>query len=196
MSAGHILVVDDEPGMRRYLQTVLELDSYRVSTAANGEEALEKVQRDQPDVVLLDMVMPGPDGLETLKRIREVPSDHQGRDAVLRARHPQGRHGHASRRARLPVQASTEGRNGRCAALLPGASWARCSRGRRGDRSGTGGLLLCRHRADAADTRPGHAGGALRFPGAAARRERHGQGSSGAVDPQVFRPRPSHASSR
>jgi len=72
MSAGHILVVDDEPGMRRYLQTVLELDSYRVSTAADGEEALTKLQRDQPDVVLLDMVMPGPDGLETLRRIREA----------------------------------------------------------------------------------------------------------------------------
>ena len=72
MSAAHILVVDDEPGMRRYLQTVLELDSYRVSTASDGEEALSKVQRDQPDVVLLDMVMPGPDGLETLRRIRET----------------------------------------------------------------------------------------------------------------------------
>jgi two-component system, NtrC family, response regulator AtoC len=72
MSSGHILVVDDEPGMRRYLQTVLELDSYRVTTAADGNEALEKVQLDQPDVVLLDMVMPGPDGLETLKRIRET----------------------------------------------------------------------------------------------------------------------------
>lgn len=72
MSSGHILVVDDEPGMRRYLQTVLELDSYRVTTAADGIEALQKVQRDQPDVVLLDMVMPGPDGLETLKRIRET----------------------------------------------------------------------------------------------------------------------------
>jgi len=71
MSVGHILVVDDEPGMRRYLQTVLELDSYRVTTAADGLEALQKLQRDQPDVVLLDMVMPGPDGLETLKRIRE-----------------------------------------------------------------------------------------------------------------------------
>jgi len=71
MSVGHILVVDDEPGMRRYLQTVLELDSYRVTTAADGDEALVKLQRDQPDVVLLDMVMPGPDGLETLKRIRE-----------------------------------------------------------------------------------------------------------------------------
>jgi two-component system, NtrC family, response regulator AtoC len=72
MSVAHILVVDDEPGMRRYLQTVLELDSYRVSTASDGDEAVNKVQRDQPDVVLLDMVMPGPDGLETLRRIRET----------------------------------------------------------------------------------------------------------------------------
>jgi len=72
MSTGHILIVDDEPGMRRYLQTVLELDAYKVSTASNGDEAIAKVQRDQPDVVLLDMVMPGPDGLETLKRIREA----------------------------------------------------------------------------------------------------------------------------
>ena len=72
MSTGHILVVDDEPSMLRYLQTVLELDSYRVSTASNGLEAVEKVQRDTPDLVLLDMVMPGADGLETLQRIREA----------------------------------------------------------------------------------------------------------------------------
>ncbi len=72
MSAGHILVVDDEPSMRRYLQTVLELDSYQVTTASNGEEALEKVQKQAPDLVLLDMVMPGGDGLETLQRIREA----------------------------------------------------------------------------------------------------------------------------
>ena len=72
MSAGHILIVDDEPSMRRYLQTVLELDSYQVSTAANGDEAVEKVQKHSPDLVLLDMVMPGPDGLETLQRIREA----------------------------------------------------------------------------------------------------------------------------
>ncbi len=72
MSAGHILVVDDEPSMLRYLQTVLELDCYRVSTASSGLEAVEKVQRENPDLVLLDMVMPGADGLETLQRIREV----------------------------------------------------------------------------------------------------------------------------
>ena len=72
MSTGHILVVDDEPSMLRYLQTVLELDSYRVSTASNGLEAVDKVQRETPDLVLLDMVMPGADGLETLQRIREA----------------------------------------------------------------------------------------------------------------------------
>ncbi len=72
MSAGHILVVDDEPSMLRYLQTVLELDAYRVSTASNGLDAVDKVQRETPDLVLLDMVMPGADGLETLQRIREA----------------------------------------------------------------------------------------------------------------------------
>jgi len=71
MSAGHILVVDDEPSMRKYLQTTLELDSYEVSTAASGEEALEKVQQKAPDVVLLDLVLPGWDGLETLRRLRQ-----------------------------------------------------------------------------------------------------------------------------
>src|SRR5208337_4290714 len=71
MSTGHILVVDDEPSMLKYLQTVLELDSYRVTTASNGMEAVEKVQSVNPDLVLLVMVMPGADGLETLQRIRE-----------------------------------------------------------------------------------------------------------------------------
>lgn len=72
MSAGHILIVDDEPSMRKYLQTSLELDSYRVSTAATGEEAVDQVRQKAPDVVLLDLVMPGWDGLETLKRIRKA----------------------------------------------------------------------------------------------------------------------------
>jgi two-component system, NtrC family, response regulator AtoC len=72
MSAGNILIVDDEPSMRKYLQTALELDSYHVTAVASGEEALEKVRQKPPDVVLLDMVMPGWDGLETLKRIRKA----------------------------------------------------------------------------------------------------------------------------
>jgi DNA-binding NtrC family response regulator len=69
----NILVVDDEPSMLRYLRTVLEVDSYRVETASNGDEAIQRVQHSPaPDLVLLDMLMPGIDGLETLEKMRKV----------------------------------------------------------------------------------------------------------------------------
>lgn len=68
-----ILVVDDEPPMLRYMQTLLELGDYRVETALSGQEALKRVQKDPPpDLVLLDIVMPELNGLETLKCMREV----------------------------------------------------------------------------------------------------------------------------
>ncbi|HUI40885.1 MAG TPA: sigma-54 dependent transcriptional regulator [Terriglobia bacterium] len=67
----HILVVDDEPSMRRYLQTLLEVDGYRVATASSGEEALARLEGGPaPHLVLLDLLMPGIDGLETLERLR------------------------------------------------------------------------------------------------------------------------------
>jgi two-component system, NtrC family, response regulator AtoC len=72
-SSENILVVDDEPGMLRYLQTLLEVDSYHVSTATSGPEALACVQREpSPDLVLLDLLMPDLDGLQTLERLRQV----------------------------------------------------------------------------------------------------------------------------
>src|SRR6516164_2377106 len=72
-SSGNILVVDDEPGMLRYLQTLLEVDSYHVSTASSGAEALTCVQGEPaPDLVLLDLLMPDLDGLETLERLRQA----------------------------------------------------------------------------------------------------------------------------
>ena len=68
-----ILVVDDEPSMLGYMRTLLELDSYKVETASNGAEAVQRVHRDpQPNLVLLDLLMPGLDGLETLEKMREV----------------------------------------------------------------------------------------------------------------------------
>src|ERR1051326_764433 len=68
-----VLVVDDEPGMLRYMKTVLELDSYRVSTAQSGEAAVQRVQEgERPDLVLLDLVMPGIDGLQTLEQLRKL----------------------------------------------------------------------------------------------------------------------------
>ena len=72
MSSGRVLIVDDEPGMRGYLQTALEVESFQVEAAASGEEAVEKIQKNPADVVLLDMVLPGWDGLETLRRIRRI----------------------------------------------------------------------------------------------------------------------------
>jgi DNA-binding NtrC family response regulator len=58
--------------MLRYLQTLLEVESYRVETAVSGEQALTKVQQSPPDVVLLDVLMPGGmDGLQTLEQMRE-----------------------------------------------------------------------------------------------------------------------------
>src|SRR6201988_5326686 len=71
--AGNILLVDDEPGMLRYIRTLLEVDNYKVETASTGEEALERVQKGlQPDLVLLDVLMPGIDGLETLEQLRQM----------------------------------------------------------------------------------------------------------------------------
>src|SRR5579859_3986768 len=68
-----ILLVDDEPGMLRYIKTILEVEDHQVSTASTGEEALEAVQKGMnPDLVLLDLLMPGIDGLETLENLRKL----------------------------------------------------------------------------------------------------------------------------
>ncbi len=70
--AATVLVVDDEPSIRRLLTFHLERDGHRVATAVSGEEALERIGDGAPDLVLLDLMLPGIDGLETLARIRRV----------------------------------------------------------------------------------------------------------------------------
>jgi len=71
--AVNILLVDDEPGMLRYIRTLLEVDDYTVETASTGEAALERVQKGlRPDLVLMDLLMPGIDGLQTLEQMREI----------------------------------------------------------------------------------------------------------------------------
>jgi two-component system, NtrC family, response regulator AtoC len=74
MSQGaNILLVDDEPGMLRYIKTLLEVDEHKVQTATTGEEALAQIQKGlQPDLVLLDLLMPGIDGLQTLEQLRQI----------------------------------------------------------------------------------------------------------------------------
>src|SRR5690242_5862534 len=67
-----ILLVDDEPGMLRYIRTLLEVEDYKVETATTGEEALQKIEKGlEPDLVLLDVLMPGIDGLQTLEQLRQ-----------------------------------------------------------------------------------------------------------------------------
>src|SRR5271168_2155973 len=71
--AANILLVDDEPGMLRYIRTLLEVDEHKVQTASTGEEAVEHVEKGlHPDLVLLDLLMPGIDGLQTLEKLRRL----------------------------------------------------------------------------------------------------------------------------
>src|SRR5437588_2716594 len=72
-SQPNVLVVDDEPSMLRYMQTLLETENYRVETATNGAEALRRLEQGpSPDLVLLDLLMPNMDGLQTLERARQL----------------------------------------------------------------------------------------------------------------------------
>ncbi len=67
----HILVVDDDALMRRSLAFNLEQSGYRTSTAADAESALRLAQREPPDLILLDIGLPGMDGLDALRSFRE-----------------------------------------------------------------------------------------------------------------------------
>ncbi|MBI2850822.1 MAG: response regulator transcription factor [Chloroflexi bacterium] len=67
-----ILIVDDEPRVIQLVQTNLEMEGFRVVNAASGYQALEKVSKDLPDLVVLDIMMPEMDGFETLQRIRQI----------------------------------------------------------------------------------------------------------------------------
>jgi two-component system, cell cycle response regulator len=70
-----VLVVDDTPFNVKLLTAFLEYENYAVSTAADGFEALAKIEAEQPDIVLLDVLMPpGIDGFETCRRIRADPA--------------------------------------------------------------------------------------------------------------------------
>ncbi len=64
-----ILVADDDEKVCRWLRTVLELEGYRVIEAADGRQALRTIQRESPDLVILDIYLPVHDGLETILRL-------------------------------------------------------------------------------------------------------------------------------
>jgi two-component system, OmpR family, alkaline phosphatase synthesis response regulator PhoP len=70
MAKGTILIVEDEKDIRELLRHNLEREQYRVLVAESGEEGLKLARRDRPDLVLLDLMLPGMDGLEVCRSLR------------------------------------------------------------------------------------------------------------------------------
>jgi two-component system, OmpR family, phosphate regulon response regulator PhoB len=89
MSA-HILVVDDEPDISALVAYHLARESYRVRTAAGGSEALAAIQQEAPDLVVLDLMLPGMSGIEVLQEIRRRPESSEIPVILLTARREEG----------------------------------------------------------------------------------------------------------
>lgn len=72
MTSANILVVDDEPQIRRVLRSTLSSQGYVITDAKSGEEALESFRKERPDLVLLDVNMPGMGGIEACRELRRI----------------------------------------------------------------------------------------------------------------------------
>src|SRR3990172_12110489 len=75
MSGETILIVDDEESMRKSLADVMRDEGYDVVTASSGREGIDLLNETQPSLALLDIAMPGMDGIEVLRRFREMRPD-------------------------------------------------------------------------------------------------------------------------
>lgn len=73
MSIKKILIVDDSPTERYFLTDILVKNGFTVSTAENGEEALLKIKADKPELILMDIVMPGQNGFQVTRAIARDP---------------------------------------------------------------------------------------------------------------------------
>jgi DNA-binding response OmpR family regulator len=97
-----ILVVDDDPRLLHIVQMYLAIEEFDVVTALNGEDGLREVESNKPDLVILDIMMPGMDGVEMCRRLRTNPdtaaipvlmfSALSGDEDVERARHAGANH--------------------------------------------------------------------------------------------------------
>ena len=67
----HILIIDDEPQIRLVMRKMLESEGYTVTDAADGKEGLESYQENPPDLVITDLIMPGKEGIETIRELKE-----------------------------------------------------------------------------------------------------------------------------
>ena len=73
--SAYVLVVDDEPNLCTAVRRILEKGGHRVTTTTDGREALQMIQENAPDVMLLDLMMPGLDGREVCRRARALCSE-------------------------------------------------------------------------------------------------------------------------
>ena len=73
MAIQKILIVDDSPTERFYLTDILTRAGYAVSTAVNGEEAIDKIRTERPQLILMDVVMPGANGFQVTRSIARDP---------------------------------------------------------------------------------------------------------------------------
>ncbi|MDU2066750.1 MAG: response regulator, partial [Sporomusaceae bacterium] len=81
-----VLVIDDQPGIRRLLVEVLTEEGHLVVAASNGYEGLQKAKECQPQLILMDMKMPGMDGIETLRELKKAglgDNEWKGTEDVL-----------------------------------------------------------------------------------------------------------------
>lgn len=81
-----ILLVDDEPDILEFIGYNLKKEGYKVLTASNGEEGLKTAKKAEPHLILLDVMMPGMDGIETCDQIRKAPELEETLVAFLTAR--------------------------------------------------------------------------------------------------------------
>ncbi|HLC50112.1 MAG TPA: response regulator [Candidatus Nanoarchaeia archaeon] len=69
-----IMIVDDEPSIRELIKAIFSSEGFEVIDAASGQECLEKLKTEKPDLILMDMMMPGMSGRETVEKIRQSES--------------------------------------------------------------------------------------------------------------------------
>src|ERR1044071_7375503 len=81
-----ILIVDDEPDILEFIEYNLKKENYQVFTASNGKEAINKAKKEKPDLIILDIMMPEQDGIETCRQLRDMPEFKKTLIAFLTAR--------------------------------------------------------------------------------------------------------------
>ncbi|MBI2144316.1 response regulator [Candidatus Woesearchaeota archaeon] len=74
MAGKKILVIDDEPNILKLVSFILESKGYEAVEASSGREGIEKARKEKPDMIVLDVMMPGMDGFETARKIKAEPA--------------------------------------------------------------------------------------------------------------------------